>query len=305
MNGKKLTQEWLGFCNQTVVDDNYASQLDIYDSLDTAACIYCRETRVLRGSVDITTEAGRQNYNMPPDFIDLYMQNSAKRFFIKYSDGTNTIWPVLDSYERLFYENLTTNQDFPSYFAINDATANPALITGTATATGAATNGRCILTDSTKLFTTTDKVYPRDIIYNSTDGSLGVVLEVTDATHLYCALFGGTGNDWTSSDAYIIQPATKKSLVLCAPSLTAGHTITIPYVCMPAPVYWDFGAWTFPERTCRAIASGGASVFKLKKTEYKESQALGALFDAEVKLFKTEEGRRKLQQGPSRRRERM
>jgi hypothetical protein len=211
----------------------------------------------------------------------------------------------LDSYDRLYLDNYIDNQDFPSYFALIDTATQPTLITGTATAAGTATNGRCILADNTKHFLTTNLVYPRDIIYNSTDQSLGIVLAVIDDTHLYCALFAGTDNDWTDADAYTIQPSSKKTLVLAMPALTAGYTIDVVYVCMPAPVYWDFAAWNFPDRTCQAIASGGASLFKIGKTEYKESQSLGALFDSEVKQYKIEMGRMKLQQGPSRRRERM
>ncbi|MEN6421323.1 MAG: hypothetical protein ABFD76_05190 [Smithella sp.] len=305
MNGKKLTQWFLDDVNQPAVDDNYASQRKIYECLDIAAGIYCRETRALKTTCTLTTVAGQQEYNLPPDFIDLYMKDNRGRFFAKYYDAVNYTWPILDSHERLFRENLTDSRDYPSYFAIKEPTAPPALINGTATAVGAVTNGRCILEDSTKLFLTTHKVYPRDIIYNTTDGSLGIVLSVIDATHLYCALFGGTGNDWTLSDAYTIQPATERAIVLCAPSLTSGHTITVPYVCMPAPVYWDFGLWNLPARTCRAIASGAASLFKLPQSEYIESQALGKLFDEEVKQYKVELGRKALQQGPSRRRERL
>jgi hypothetical protein len=305
VNGKKLTQEFLDFIDTKEVSDNYASQRRIFDCLDMSAGIYCRDTRSLHNAVSITTVAAQQNYNLPPDFIDLYLQDANGRFFIRYYDGGNTSWPTLISYDRLYRLNLTDSQDSPSHFALVDSPTQPPLITGTATAAGVKTSGRCILTDSTKHFLTTDLVYPRDIIYNANDDSLGIVLAVIDDTHLYVALFEGAADDWTNADAYTIQPAAQKTLVLQTPSLTAGHIIHVSYVCMPAPVYWDFAAWNFPERTCRAIASGAASIFKIGKTEYKESQSLGGLFDAEIKQYKTELGRQKLQQGPSSRRERM
>jgi hypothetical protein len=305
MNGIQLTREFLDFCHQTEVDSTYASQRLIYKHLDMAGGIYVRDTRCLHSSFPINTIAGQQNYPLPPDFIDLYMQGVRNRSFIRYSDGTTIANPVLADYERLYQENLTDNQDFPPYFAIIDAPTQSELITGTTTDAGAESLGRCILTDSTKNFLTTDLVYPRDSIYNTTDGSLGIVLSIIDATHLYCTLFDGTDNDISNADAYIIQSASQKTLVLAAPSLTDDHIITVPYVCMPPPIYWAMAAWPFPEYTCRAIASGAVSLFKLTEMEYKEAQSLGSLFDAEVKQYKTELGRKKLQQGPSRRRERM
>ena len=305
MNGKKLTQEFLDFIDTKGTSINYAPQRRIYECLDMAAGIYCRDTRSLHNTISLATVAAQQNYNLPLDFIDLYLQDASGNFFIKYYNGSNYSWPVLAPYEFLYRQNLTDNADCPAYFSLIDCPTQPTLITGTATAAGAAANGRCVLTDSTKHFLTTDLVYPRDTIYNTNDDSLGIILAVIDDTHLYTALFDGTGNDWTNADAYTITPGIKKTLVLPAPSLTAGHIINVSYVCMPNPVFWDFAQWNFPERTCRAIASGAASIFKISKTEYRESQSLGSLFDAEIKQYKTEIGRQKLQQGPSSRRERM
>lgn len=305
MNGIALTKEFLDWIDAKEVSEQYASQRRIYDCLDIAAGIYVRDTRALHSAVSLTTVAGQQNYNLPPDFIDLYLQDAQGRFFARYYDGAQHSWPKCKTYDSIYRLNQTESRDYPANFALQDTPGDAALISGTATAAGAKTNGRCILTDSTKHFLTTDLVWPRDIIYNATDASLGIVLAVIDATRLYVALFGENNNDWTNADAYTIQPAAKRMLVLDAPSLTAGHIIHVPYVCMPQPVYWDFAAWNFPDRTCQAIASGAASIFKIGKTEYKESQSLGGLFDAEVKRYKTELGRQKLQQGPSRRRERM
>ena len=218
MDGKKLTREVLDFLDEAAPSDIQANQRRIYECLDMAVGIFCRETRMLHGSVDITTVENQQAYDLPPDFIDLYMKNSNGRFFVKFYEGTTYSWPLKTTYEKLFKTNLTDTKDIPGRFAIIEKADKESLIQGTADAAGAKSGGQCILQDDSMLFTTTNRVYPRDIIHNTTDGATGYVLSVTDATHLVAALFEGANNDWTQNDAYIIQPAAEKLLVLVARS---------------------------------------------------------------------------------------
>jgi len=296
MDGIRLTQEVLDCIDTDTVSNLYANQRRIYECLDQAAAMYCRETKVLHGSVDITTVLGQQVYDLPPDFIALYLKDRRAQYFIKYSHGGDFSWPVIDSYESIFLANLTDNQDWPNRFAIIDKPASSALINGAATAPGALVGGQCVLSDSAKLFLTTNKVYPRDIIHNITDASSGYVLSVSAETQLVAALFGasGSGCDWTLADAYVIQPAAVKSLVLDAPSANNGDTITVPYVCMPNPVYSDYGFWRFPSRVCKAIAYGAASIFKTGKKEYSDAGQIGGFFASEIKLTRSEIARQAL-----------
>ncbi|OPY16062.1 MAG: hypothetical protein A4E69_00331 [Syntrophus sp. PtaB.Bin138] len=305
MNGKMLTRQFLDFIDTSELSDNYAAQRRIYECLDMSASIFCRETKSIHNEATITTVAGQQAYDLPPDFIDLYIQTARERFPIRYSDLTTYTWPTKTTHERIYLQNLQTSQSLPSHFAIVDRQTDESLVTGSASSAGAKVNGQCVLTDSAQLFLTLHRVWPRDVVHNAVDGSMGYVLETVTETSLKTALFDGTNDDWTLSDAYTIQPASEKQLLLDAPSLTSGHVIHIPYVGMPAPIFSDFGFWHFPPRTCRAIAAGAASLFKLGKTEYKEAQVLGQLFNDEIKQFKIELGAAKLKEGPSRRRQRV
>jgi hypothetical protein len=70
-----------------------------------------------------------------------------------------------------------------------------------ATGTHTGSNNASTLTDSTKSFTTDALVNYR--IYNTTDGSDGLITANT-ATTITATLSGGTENDWDTSDAYII-----------------------------------------------------------------------------------------------------
>jgi len=293
MDGKKLTKLVLDALDEQSVSDNFADQRRIYENLDWAAEIFCWETGLLRTSIDITTVADQQAYDLPPDFIKLYMKNNRGKFFLKYTYDTDKVcWVYMVSYEKLFKANYTDPKNTPNFFSIIEKEDKESLITGTATADGAATGGECTLTDSTKKFLSDDKVYPRDIIHNTGDGSDGYVLSVTDDTHLKVALFDGTDNDFTNGDAYVIQPAAERQLVLDAPSENAGHTITIPYICTPSPVFSDYGFWRFRPRTCRAIAWGAASLFKVPKRQFKESKELGGHFAAEVQRVRQVQAQR-------------
>ncbi len=303
MDGKKLTRLVLDVLDEEEVSDLYAGQRGIYENLDHAAAIFCRETGMLHSSVDITTVADQQSYDLPPDFIRPYMKNSRGRFFAKYYDASNYFWPVLTSYEKIFKSNLITAKTWPGRFAIIDKPDKESLITGTVDAAGAAVGGQCVLQDDSMLFLTTNRVYPRDIIHNTTDGSDGYVLSITDATHLVAALFDGTDDDISNSDAYVIQPAAEKQLVLDAPSENSGDTITLPYACMPSPVFSDYGFWRFTPRVCRAIAWGAGSLFKIPKKEFTESAQIGGIFAEEIRIVKREIAQTILQGGNYRQRQ--
>ena len=288
MDGAKLKRLLLDALDQQDASDLYANDRQIYDALDWAAALFIRETMILHSEAVITTVADQQEYDLPPDFIRLYMENKKGRFFAKYYDGTNYSFPYLTTYEKLYKRNLTTAQAYPNHFAIKDKESKESLIMSTATAAGAAQYGQCTLTDSTKLFLTTNRVYARDIIHNESDSSDGIVLSVTSATALLTALFGGTNNQWASGNAYVIQPASEKVIFLDAPSENAGHTIYLPYICMPSPVYSDHGFWRIHPQSCRAIAYGAGSLIKLGHREFVESGQIGGLFADEISRIKRE-----------------
>ncbi len=307
MNGSMLRRWFYHFLDTTEANTDYAPLLKAYDCLDMAASIFVRETRVLHDAVELVSEAGRQNYALPPDFLDLYIQNHRGRFCIRYNDGENLSTPFCVTYEEIFLAALADAQESPDTFAISEIGPSgiPAAVSGTVTATTAASGGRSILTDTAKDFSTLG-IFPRDTVRNAASGALGLVLEVIDAIHLAVAIFTADGAPagWTSGDAYTIQSATKHALVLPAPSAVSGHTLTVPYICMPRPVYTDDGVWPLSSRSCEAIAAGAAALFKLPKTEFVESQALGGLFNEEIRRLKIERGQQTLKQG-HRRRERL
>lgn len=301
MDGSKLKAIVLDFLDEAGVNDNYAGVREVYENLDWAAAIFVRETGALHDVHEITTEADVQNYPLPPSFLGLYVRDAWDRFIVKYTDGDSTRWPVVVAWEEIWRRNATDSRR-PSQVAIRETPDAEDEETGTATAAGAAAGGECVLTDTTKDFTDTNKVYARSVVHNTDDGSTGYVLAVASETTIRTALFGGTANEWNSGDAYAIEPVNPFQLVLDAPAEDDGHTIEVPFLTMPAPVYSDYGVWRLPLRSCRAICAGAASLFQIPKKEYADSSQIGGPFAAEINRIRRERGRLALRQGRRRRR---
>lgn len=284
MIGKLMLKQFMDALDVDDLSDEYASRRKLFEALDRAACLFARETGVLHATTDITTAADTQAYDLPPDFVRLYMRDRRGRLYLRHTNGDGAdFYPYQSDYASIYRENNTDSSDHPCRFAVIDKPDRDTAVIGTATADGdKADDGSCVLTDSTKAFTSTDRVHARDVIINQDDDSVGYVLEVTDATHLVVALFGGSADAFTEDDEYFIQPASEYQLFLDAPYATAGHTLSIPYVCLPAPVYHDTGWWRFNARHCRGIIDGAATLFKTPKKEYAEAAAMGGLFQQEV-----------------------
>lgn len=300
MDGKSLFNAVLDLCD----DRNAAAELyrrrRIFECLDQAASIFCRTVRNYKSQATLTTVANQQDYSLPPDFIDLYMLRGGQ-YFARYYDGTDYSWATVVEWEELFQANLTDAEAIPSRLAIRDRESGDAAITGTATTAGTkSVDGIAILTDSTKAFLTTDRVWPRDVIHNTTDGSSGVVVSVPSATTLRCALFDGSGDDWTNADAYTITPAAEKQIILEAKSEAAGHLINIPYIALPDPVFSDYATWRLPARTCRGIAAGAAALLQLPEHSYQETVWMNGQFNEEIHRTKVEIGQQILRGGGNR-----
>lgn len=273
--------------------------LRFYDCLDRAAAEFCRQTGYLHGSVDLTTVEAQQAYELPADFIRLYMKSTSKRrLIVKYYDASNDeyTFPVASSYEKIFEDNDTDEKDVPDCFCIKDIETKPSVLSGAVTSSGVASLGESVLTDSGASFQSTAEA--RDSVHNITDGSIGRVLGVTDDNNLRTALFNGTNNEWTSGDTYKIVPGKRYELLLDAPSDVDGDTITVPYVTMPDPVFSDLGFWRFPPRACIGIAFEAAFLFKADYDfDMKRDGHLRELFNEEVQYAKNEIAQAILQGG--------
>ena len=202
-----------------------------------------------------------------------------------YSDKglTSTGWNGTSgtpSYYKI--ENVSTTL-IPHCFSIRNKDDLYSQVTGTATSDGDAAGGKCLLTDTSALFYTTDYVEPGDPIHNTTDGSTGIVLSIESSTTLYCALFGGTDNEWDSSDAYVINPQARVELYLDPPPSTSGHIIDLQYVKIPAPVYHDYGTYPFRQHLNEAIIRYAAWLYKYRDSVPDFGDAFYTQFDGLVR----------------------
>jgi len=287
-DGKDLLRRLRGLLNEDS-DSGWLDTQTSYDFLYDAAVEYVDRTGCLRSSQSITTVADQTDYNINPDFLRLYLKNTSNNFYIKYNDGSNDNFLTWKDYEDIFYESNTTSVSVPSKFTIIDADL-PTLVYGNTTLVGAASYGRCYLTDTGNDFS---DVNAGATVRNEDDSSAGVVIsKLSSSTVLMTALFGGTNDDWTLNDYYAIQPQARYKLIIDPPPSTGGHTITLPYVQRPDPVYWDYGAYAFVNPS--ALVKYAFWLYKYRDKDPNFGDAMYRFWEAEVakKAYSINRGQR-------------
>jgi hypothetical protein len=235
-----------------------------YDYLYQAAIATAFKIKSPTTTQDITTVASQTNYALNADFLRMYLTDDQNRYYIKYYDGTSYYWLYWREYGAIVLGNRTTAVKIPDSFTIRDASALT-VATGTATSAGTATNNECTLTDTAATFVTS-KIEAGDWIHNTTDGAHGVVISVTDQTHLVCAIYGGTTNDWSAggTDSYKITPQPRLELVFDPAPSTASHTVTVYYVQKPDPVYSDYRSYKLNPSLTPALVNYAAWLYKYR-----------------------------------------
>ena len=241
----------------------YLTDRTTYDYLYEAACDLNMRIKGLTSTQTITTVDGTSTYSLNEDFMGLYMKDLDGNLTLKLNDGTSDFWLSWADYNSVYVANNSDEVAIPYSFTVTD-TALASRITGTATSDGASSNSECTLTDSTAPFT---DVSVGDLVHNTTDGSHGVVVAITSTSAVITALFDGINNDWTSSDAYIITPRGRYSLILDPTPSTSGYTLSVPYIQKPSPVYSYYRSYRFPESYRFALTKYAAWLYKYKDRE--------------------------------------
>lgn len=278
MDGKQLLYE----LRQILNEDSSSAFLDdrtSYKFLYDAAITLASMTGVLTGTQTITTVANQANYSLNPDFIRIALVNDDGSPIIKYTDGSNGVSWLSHADRSVQIRANNTTSSRPSTFSVQSAALNTRL-TGTATSSGAASNGEATLTNSGANFT---NVAPGDVVHNTTDGADGFVLSKTSNTALVTALFGGSGNDWQTSDAYVIQPQGRFELYLDAPPDTSSETLTVYYVKRPDPVFSPYGAYPFPAQYNQAMLCYAAWLYKYRDREPNYGDAFYKFWDLKMR----------------------
>ena len=253
----------------------WLDQRTVYDFFYDGALDFVDRTGCLRAVQSITTVANTNTYNLNPDFLRLYLRNSGGDYFLKYSDTSNTTFLTWTDYDDIYGQSAPQTA-LPTSFCIIDASLT-SQATGTATAAGASVGGQSQLTDTSGDFA---NVAEGDHVHNTTDGSTGIVLSKTSSTVLQTALFGGASNDWSNADAYVIQPGARYQIVLDPIPSVSAHTISVPYVQRPAPVYSDYGIYRFINPS--VLVKYAFWLFKYRDKEPNFGDAIYKFWEAEV-----------------------
>jgi hypothetical protein len=281
MDGKTLTSRTLQLLNEVSTSAIINSRAT-FDFINDAARDWVIKTECLTAEDTLTTVASQAGYVLKADYLGLYLKQN-NRFYVKFYDGSNYTFIDFREYTEVYYGNDTTAVDVPGYFTIADYGSLYAQVTGTASAAGSATGGRCLLTTLTDKFT---NVSAGDQIHNTSDGSSGVVLSVTDAKNIYIALFGGTDNDITNADAFVIQPRGRMKLILDPPPATAGYYVYVPYLQAPDPVYHDYGVFRINFDYTEAFANYAAWRYKYKDKAFDYGDKFYAAYLLEVNKYR-------------------
>jgi len=285
MDGKTLLYDLRHLLKEDS-DSGFLDSFTSYRWLNDAAGDFQLKTGALKATQSITTVADQASYYVNGDYLGLHLQNSSFEYILKLVDDSDVVyWVKWKPYEEVIIENQTASVTIPTHFTIYDYGAAETQVTGTATSDGDATAGKCTLTDTSGVFTTTEYVSPHDTVHNTTDGSMGVLISVTSATALVCALFGGTGNNWDTDDTYVIQPQNRYKIQFSPPPSTADYTATLYYLQRPAPVYSDYDAFRFPNLYSSALVKYAAWLYKYRDDEPDKGDKLYMHYLSQVAKF--------------------
>jgi len=262
MTGKSLVYK-LQKALQESSNSGFLDDMTSYDYLYEAAKEYARRTKALTASTTITTVGSQANYDLPADYLCLYVTNTLNQYILKLTDASsNNYWMNWVPYERIIMNSSPDDVLIPPSFSIMDDQTAETNITGTTTSTTASSGGLSTLNGAGF-----SNVSAGDEVYNTTDGADGRVSSVTSATAIVTAMFNGTNNYWTSADAYVVVPQAKKQVVLDPAPSTAGYTITVPYIQKPHPVYSPYEAYRFDSNAEMALVYYAAWLYKYRDRE--------------------------------------
>jgi hypothetical protein len=261
MDGKSLLLDLAAVLDEDLDTSSFLDERSSYGFLFEAAKEFVRKTQALTATQSIATVASQAAYDANADYLSMYLKDSNNDYFLKLNDGSSDYFIRWRDYSGVIRANNTSSAAIPSNFSIVDKSSLTSAITGTATSAGALSNGECTLTDSSAPFANASI---GDAVHNTTDGSHGYVIAKTSSSALVTALFGGTENDWDSSDAYVVVPQARKQIYFDPPLSTSGYTATFYYLQKPDPVYSPYRTYRFDNQYHLALVKYAAWLYKYK-----------------------------------------
>ena len=284
-------------------EDNSVGFMDLrisYAYLYDAVCEFARISESIKGEQTIITQASVAEYNLDPLFSTLWLTDDDNKYVIKYYDGSGTSWPMFRDYRGIYVTDNITAVTNPWNFTVTNADL-ATQVTGTVGGVSTQIRGESTLLDTSAHFLTTTAV--GDEVHNTTSVATGVVIAVTNDTHLVTAMFSivqgqSTPIGWAGSDAYIIVPQARKKLILDPAPSTPGHIVTIPYLAKPAPVYSQARTYPIDPSYEQAIVRYAAWLYKYRDKDPNFGDAWYKHWEMAVRRLKRQEdkalGRRRI-----------
>lgn len=298
MDGYTLLREILDFLDRGESDIPLLGPRRIYSCLDEAACQFARITGAITGEAVITSVADQQSYDLPPDFIRPLVKSGSERYLGRFvtTDGV-TAWVPKTDYSRIFLANQTEAKDIPGLFCVTQRATASSAISGTVTAAASPSAGLVELVDGGADFSS---VMVRDVVYNISKNTWGLVISVVSGTRLSCAMFPSSRASFVIGNDYVVRPESREQLLFDAPCANSGDVLTLPSVVLPPPVYHDYGFLGLAPEACRAVAAEAAYIFAARTTGMKQNPEHHNLFIKELNQNKIDRALAILQGSPDR-----
>ena len=293
MDGRELRQTFIKVIGEPA-GSGWLDKKSEYSFIDKGGIKVSELMGLLHAEQSIPTVADQRRYNLDAQYIGLHIRDeSSGDYIIKYNNGSSDSFPVFTPFTNIITDNQTSSITIPERFSVNDKLTQFDRITGTTTSAGTidSQTNESTLTATASTFVTSG-VQPRDIVHNTTDGSIfsGYVLEVSSETALITAMFedadGSITKGWGSGDTFVIQPQGRKQLVIDPPPSNSGNTVTVYQIVKPLPVFADFRIFGFPEQYSMAAVYFAASIYKRRDQDFKKADSFFALADNELRLIK-------------------
>ncbi len=263
--------------------DTWYDERTGFDYLYEAARQWVIECESLTSTQTISTTGSTATYTLNGDFLSMYLKEN-DRYFLKYNDGSDDYFIYFKPYQEIIFDNNTDEVSVPAYFTITDDPTLDTLISDDADNAGTATGGKSTLTMDTAVFA---DVTPGDIIHNTDDGSDGVVVKTESTLKiLETCLFGGTANDWTSEDSFLIQPRKRFLLQFDPPLSTSSHTATFFYLRKPRPVYSSYDVYEIAYDNVDALCKYAAWLMKYRDQEPNFGDIFFKYWDMQIKNYR-------------------
>ena len=257
-----------------------------YEYVYSAVQDFNLKTHYMTNVQTINVIAGKSEYDLNADFVDMALMDSYNRKFIKCTSGGSDTFVFSRDYASVVMENSSTSSPIPVSYSIVDNSTQDTL-EGTASIVSNGTGESYVYGASLDV----TSAQAGDYIHCTTTGNDGVIVvnkAVAPPGYLTACIFSdGTPSNGTNTGAFIIVKQPRFKLVL-SPTPSANSTITVPYIQRPDPVFSPYRAYRLPFNYMLPIVQFAAFLYKYKDRDPNYGDSFFKYYDGFVRKISAE-----------------